>query len=186
MKKINLLDKSFKTFIKNEQIEEAIDRVAAKMNAKNKNCTDTPILLCILNGSILFTAELMKRLDFNLELVSMKLSSYQGTNSTGQVREVMGMTGDVKGRRVIIVEDIVDTGTTIVDLERILKEKGATKIEVCTMLLKPDVYNKDINLDYVAMEIPNDFIVGFGLDYNELGRNFKDIYVIDDKPDFHI
>jgi len=71
-------------------------------------------------------------------------------------------------------------------LERILKEKGATKIEVCTMLLKPDVYNKDINLDYVAMEIPNDFIVGFGLDYNELGRNFKDIYVIDDKPDFHI
>ena len=179
MKKINLLDKSFKTFIKNEQIEEAIDRVAAKMNAKNKNCTDVPILLCILNGSILFTAELMKRLDFNLELVSMKLSSYQGINSTGQVREV-------KGRRVIIVEDIVDTGTTIVDLERILKEKGATKIEVCTMLLKPDVYNKDIYLDYVAMEIPNDFIVGFGLDYNELGRNFKDIYVIDDKPDFHI
>lgn len=186
MKKINLLDKSFKTFIKNEQIEEAIDKVAARINADNKGCKDIPVLLCILNGSILFTAELMKRLDFNFELVSMKLSSYQGTCSTGQVREVMGMTGDVKGRRVIIVEDIVDTGTTIVDLERILKEKGASKIQVCTMLLKPDVYDKDVVLDYVAMEIPNDFIVGFGLDYNEVGRNLSDIYVIDSEPDFHI
>ena len=138
------------------------------------------MLLCILNGSIMFTAELMKRLNFDCELISMKLSSYDGTQSTGNVREVMGMTGSVKGKRVIVVEDIVDTGNTIVDLNRIVKEKGATDCKICTMLLKPEVYKKAVKLDYVAMEIPNRFIVGFGLDYNELGRNYKDIYILDE------
>jgi hypothetical protein len=180
MKKINLLDKTFKTFIPNEEITKAIDKVAAEINADYKDTKEVPVLLCILNGSILFTAELMKRLNFNFELVSMKLSSYNGTASTGKVREVMGLTGSVKDRKVIIIEDIVDTGTTIVDLERILKEKGASSMQVCTMLLKPDVYDKDIKLDYVGLKIPNDFIVGFGLDYKELGRNLNDIYVIDE------
>ena len=179
MERINLLDRSFKTFIPNKKIIEAIDKVAAKINADYKDSTDIPVLLCILNGSILFTAELMKRLEFNFELVSMKLSSYEGTCSTGKVREVMGMTGSVEGKRVIIVEDIVDTGNTIVDIERILKERGASSIKACTLLLKPEVYDKEIKLDYVGMEIPNDFIVGFGLDYNEIGRNLNDIYVID-------
>lgn len=128
----------------------------------------------------MFTAELMKRLNFDCELISMKLSSYDGTQSTGNVREVMGMTGSVKGKRVIVVEDIVDTGNTIVDLNRIVKEKGATDCKICTMLLKPEVYKKAVKLDYVAMEIPNRFIVGFGLDYNELGRNYKDIYILDE------
>ncbi len=180
MGKINLLDKTFKTFIPNEEITKAIDKIAAEINADYKDTKEVPVLLCILNGSILFTAELMKRLNFNFELVSMKLSSYNGTASTGKVREVMGLTGSVKDRKVIIIEDIVDTGTTIVDLERILKEKGASSMQVCTMLLKPDVYDKDIKLDYVGLKIPNDFIVGFGLDYKELGRNLNDIYVIDE------
>lgn len=114
------------------------------------------------------------------ELVSMKLSSYVGTKSTGTVRQVMGLTGDISGRRVIIIEDIVDTGNTIADLISIVKEKGASECRICTMLLKPEVYSKDIKLDYVAMEIPNKFIVGFGLDYNELGRNYKDIYILDE------
>ena len=91
----------------------------------------------------------------------------------------MGLTADIKGRRVIVVEDIVDSGNTIVELKRILEEKGAAESRICTLLLKPDAYKKDIKLDYVAMEIPNDFIVGFGLDYDELGRNLKDIYVLD-------
>ena len=91
----------------------------------------------------------------------------------------MGLTADIKGRRVIIVEDIVDSGNTIVELKRILEEKEAAESRVCTLLLKPDAYKKDVKLDYVAMEIPNDFIVGFGLDYDELGRNLKDIYVLD-------
>lgn len=183
MERINLLDRYFKTFIPNEKIIEAIDKVAGEINADYKDSKDIPVLLCILNGSILFTAELMKRLKFNFELVSMKLSSYQGTSSTGKVREVMGMTGSVEGKRVIIVEDIVDTGNTIVDIERILKANGASEIQVCTMLLKPEVYDKKIKLDYVGMRIPNDFIVGFGLDYNEIGRNLNDIYVIDSGPE---
>ena len=180
MDKINLHDKTFRTFIPNEKIEEAIDRVACRLNADYKGGEDIPVIICTLNGAIMFTAELMKRLEFDCELVSMKLSSYSGTRSTGKVRQVMGLTGDISGRRVIIVEDIVDTGNTIVDLMNIVKEKGAKDCRICTMLLKPEVYSKDVKIDYVAMEIPNRFIVGFGLDYNELGRNYKDIYVLDE------
>lgn len=180
MERITLFDKTFRQFISNDEIEKAIDKVAEKINADYIGFTEPPVLLCILNGSIMFTAELMKRLNFDCELISMKLSSYDGTQSTGNVREVMGMTGSVKGKRVIVVEDIVDTGNTIVDLNRIVKEKGATDCKICTMLLKPEVYKKAVKLDYVAMEIPNRFIVGFGLDYNELGRNYKDIYILDE------
>lgn len=181
MKTITLSDKRFRTFIPYEKIEAAIDKVAAKVNADFDGCKDTPVLLCVLNGAIMFTAELMKRLSFDCELVSMKLSSYEGTASTGKVRQVMGLTGSLKGKRVIIVEDIVDTGVTIENLVDIVKENGASEVRICTMLLKKEIYKKNVPLDYVAMEIPNDFIVGFGLDYNELGRNYKDIYVLDTK-----
>ena len=180
MKRITLFDKTFRPFISNEEIEKAIDKVAEKINADYGGFSEPPVLLCILNGSIMYTAELMKRLNFNCELISMKLSSYDGTKSTGNVRQVMGMTGDISGKRVIIVEDIIDTGNTIVELSKLVKEKGALDCKICTMLLKPEVYKKDVKLDYVAMEIPNKFIVGFGLDYNELGRNYKDIYVLDE------
>ena len=179
MNKVTLKDKTFKTFIPYERIMEAIDDVAARINEDFKGCQDLPILLCVLNGSIMFTAELMKRLDFNCQIVSTKLSSYEGTNTTGNVKQAMGLTADITGRRVIVVEDIVDSGNTIVELKRILEEKGASESRICTLLFKPEAYKKDIKLDYVAMEIPNDFIVGFGLDYDELGRNFKDIYELD-------
>ena len=157
----------------------AVDNVAAKINDDFRGCQDVPILLCVLNGSIMFTAELMKRLDFNCQIVSTKLTSYEGTSTTGNVKQAMGLTADISGRRVIVVEDIVDSGNTIVELKRILEEKGAEESRICTLLFKPDAYKKDVKLDYVAMEIPNDFIVGFGLDYDELGRNLKDIYVLD-------
>ena len=133
-----------------------------------------------MNGSIMFTAELMKRLEFNCELVSIKLTSYEGTGSTGRVRQAMGLTAGIKGRRVIIVEDIVDTGNTIVELKQILNDAGAAESIVCTLLFKPESCTRDVKLDYVAIQIPNDFIVGFGLDYNEIGRNLKDIYVLDE------
>lgn len=181
MDKITLKDRTFKPYIPYETLSGHIDEVAGRINADFRGCTDIPVIVCVLNGSIMFTAELMKRLDFNCELVSVKLSSYSGTESTGKVRQVMGMTGSVKGRRVIVVEDIVDTGNTIVELKRLMAEEyGATEVRICTMLLKPEVYTKDVKLDYVGMEIPNRFIVGFGLDYDELGRNFRDIYVLDD------
>lgn len=178
--KITLQDKTFKPFIKNERIMRAIDDVAAKVNRDFCGCTDVPIVLCVLNGAIPFTGELLQRLDFNCQLVSIKLSSYQGTRSTGTVLNVTGLTADVTGRRIIICEDIVDTGNTIVALKEMLLSEGAADVKICTLLLKPEVYNKPERIDYVGLEIPNAFIVGFGLDYNELGRNSKDIYVIDD------
>lgn len=179
MEKVTLYDKTFKKSISYETISAAIDKVADQINADFNGCEDTPILLCVLNGSIMFTAELMKRLTFNCQIVSTKLTSYSGTSTTGNVKQAMGLTADIAGRRVIVVEDIVDSGNTIVELKRILEEKGASESRICTLLLKPEAYKKDVKLDYVAMEIPNDFIVGFGLDYDELGRNLKDIYVLD-------
>ena len=177
--KIKLHDKVFKPFIPNQQIEKAIDAIADRINADYAGTDTVPVLLCVLNGSILFTAELMKRLNFDVDLMSIKVSSYQGTASTGDVRMEMGLTGDVTGKEVIIIEDIVDTGRTIESLVKILTARKASKVKICTLLLKPDMFKKQLPLDYVAMEIPNDFIVGFGLDYDGLGRNYKDIYVLD-------
>lgn len=179
MDKIQLFDKTFKPFMPYDDIAAAIDRLAEKLNADYSGKDDIPALVCVLNGSILFTAELLKRLNFPLELISMKLSSYEGTATTGNVREVMGLTGSVEGKRVLIVEDIVDTGGTLVALDRIMHEKGAREVKVCTLLLKPEVYKQNVEINYVGIKIPNRFIVGFGLDYNEIGRNLKDIYVLD-------
>lgn len=179
MDKVKLYDKTFKTFIPYDRLKKAIDEVADKLNADFNGCEDIPVLLCVLNGSIMFTSELMKRLTFNCQIVSTKLTSYEGTNTTGKVKQAMGLTADIKGRRVIIVEDIVDSGNTIVELKRILQEKEVAESRICTLLLKPEAYKKDVKIDYVAMEIPNDFIVGFGLDYDELGRNLRDIYVLE-------
>ena len=178
MKQIKLKDKTFRVSIPYEEISKAIDKVAEKINSDFNGCEDVPVLLCVLNGSIMFMGELMKRLDFNCQIVSTKLTSYDGTSSTGKVKQALGLTADITGRRVIIIEDIVDTGNTIVELQKILAEAGASESKICTLLYKPEACRKDLSLDYVAMEIPNDFIVGFGLDYDELGRNYKDIYTL--------
>ena len=180
MQRIQIKDKTFKTLIPYEQISEAIDKVADRLNADFSSCTNPPILLCVLNGSIMFMGELMKRVDFDCQTVSIKLTSYEGTSSTGKVRQALGLTSDIIGRDVIIIEDIVDTGHTIVALKKILEDAGAKASYVCTLLLKPEAYKQDVKIDYTAMEIPNKFIVGFGLDYDELGRNYKDIYVLDE------
>ena len=177
---ITLHDKTFVPYLKNEELESAIDRLAEKINQAHRGETEPVILLCVLNGAIMFTAELMKRLDFPIELMTIKVASYSGTRSGGHIQEVMGITGSVKGRKVIICEDIVDTGATMVYLDKRLRESGAAEVEICSMLLKPEVYKQPLKLDYVAMEIPNRFIVGFGLDYDQLGRNYSDIYVLKD------
>ena len=184
--KLVLLDKTFRPYIPHERIIAAIDDVAEKVNADFRGCRDVPMLLCVLNGAIPFTGELLQRLDFNCELVSIKMSSYQGTRSTGTVLTMMGLTADVSGRRIIICEDIVDTGNTIVALKEMLLDKGAADVKICTLLFKPGVYRKPDKVDYVGLSIPNAFIVGFGLDYNELGRNTKDIYVIDHDMKYYI
>ena len=182
MKKITLHDKTFRLFIPNEEIEKAIDAVALQLNKDYADCTDEDpaILLCTLNGAVVFAAELLKRVSFPLVLKACKLSSYEGTASTGVVKTEVPLPKNLEGKRVIIVEDIVDTGNTIVAMMDQLLQRNVKDARVCTMLLKKDVYDKDVKLDYVALEIPNRFIVGFGLDYDELGRNIKDIYVLDD------
>ena len=181
--RILVKDRYFVPYIPYERLEKAIDAVAERINQDFKHFDGTPIILCVLNGSILFTGELMKRLNFPCEFSSIRLSSYEGTLSTGVTRKVLGLTSSIKGRTVLVVEDIVDTGKTITDLHALLLDAGAADVKICTMLLKPEVYKKDLKLDYVAMEIENRFIVGFGLDYDQLGRNYKDIYILDDtKP----
>ena len=178
MEQITLKDKTFRVSIPYEKISKAIDEVAEKINSDFNGCEDIPVLLCVLNGSIMFMGELMKRLTFNCQIVSTKLTSYDGTSSTGKVKTALGLTADIKGRRVIVIEDIVDTGNTIVELKKILAEAGAAESRICSLLFKPESCRKDLTIDYIAMEIPNDFIVGFGLDYDEIGRNLKDIYTI--------
>ena len=139
-----------------------------------------PILICILKGSVLFFSDLIKEITVPINLDFMAVSSYgSGTVSSGEVKMVKDLDSSIENRHVIIVEDIVDTGNTIVELKRILADKGASQSYICTLLMKPDAYRHSVPIDYVALEIPNDFIVGFGLDYDELGRNYKDIYVLD-------
>lgn len=178
MERIDLHDKSFKIFIPHEKILESIEELAVKMN-KNFKGVEKPLFLSVLNGSFMFTSDLLKNLDFQCELSFIKFSSYSGTESTGKLKQIIGLNTTVKGRTVVLVEDIVDTGATIVELYNLLKEAGAAKVVVCTLLLKPEAYKRDVPIEYVAMKIPNDFIVGYGLDYNELGRQYKDIYVLD-------
>jgi hypoxanthine phosphoribosyltransferase len=178
METITLGDKKFEKYIDYQTIEKLISEVAVKINADMAD-EDIPLIVGVLNGSFMFLADLMKHLNFNCELTFVRVSSYEGTKSTGEHCEVLGLNTNIDGRMVILVEDIVDTGNTVVNLHKMLTEKHNPKqVKIATMLLKPNVYNKPLTLDYVALEIPNDFIVGYGLDYNELGRNFRDIYKI--------
>ena len=179
--RITLHGRNFKLMIPGSDIEAAVDKVADRLNKDFANTPEdqAPIMLCILNGAVVFFADLLKRLDFPCEVRAFRLSSYQGTSSTGTVKMESALSG-VEGRTVIVVEDIVDTGTSIVAMNEYLKTLNVKEVRICTMLLKPEVYKKDLKLDYVAMEIPNKFIVGYGLDYDQLGRNTKDIYVLDE------
>ena len=178
MNSIHLHDKTFKPFIPSNQIHKAIDAIAEQMNRELKE-EPLPLFVSVLNGAFMFTADLIRKMDFDLELSFIKVSSYCGTQSTGEVNEIIGLNTSVEGRTVVIVEDIVDTGVTVEKLVEMLKKHHPTQIKICTFLLKPDQYKKSIPLDYVALMIPNAFIVGYGLDYNSLGRQLPDIYVIE-------
>lgn len=177
METIVLHDKKFRLYIPYEKIVEAIGTVAEKL--KKDYADANPLFVSVLNGSFMFTAELMQRLDFPVELSFVKLSSYAGTSSQGRVVELLGLNRDVRGRKVIILEDIVETGLTISGVYNQLKASGAESVEVCTLFFKPDAYKGCIPVRYYAMTSANDFIVGFGLDYKEAGRQYKDIYILD-------
>ena len=178
--RVKIHDKYFIPYIPQETLLKAVDEVAAKVNADYKDSGKVPVVLCVLSGSIVFSGYLLTRLEFPCELAAIKVTSYDGTKSTGNIKEVLGLTTDVDGRDVIIIEDIVDTGTTILKLCEHLAFRGARDIKICTMFTKPEVYHHDRKLDYVGMEIANKFIVGFGLDYDQLGRNLPSVYILDD------
>ena len=176
MSVIQIKDKRFKTFIPEEQIMKEVARVADEIN-RDLSGTN-PLFISVLNGSFMFTADLMKHLTMPCEVSFVKLASYEGTSSTGKVKELVGLGDDITGRTVVIVEDIVDTGVTMKHLLETLQAKNPKEIRIATLLLKPDKLKVDLNIHYIAMRIPNDFIVGYGLDYDGLGRNYRDIYTV--------
>jgi hypoxanthine phosphoribosyltransferase len=174
MKNITLHNKSFEVFITDDEITEIVDTIANKINAtKIKN----PLFIAVMNGSFLFAADVMRKITTpNTEISFIKLSSYLGTETTGKVDELIGISQDIKDRNVIILEDIVDTGITLEKIISLLKKEKVADIKVATLLFKPDAYTKDINIDFIGKSITNDFVVGYGLDYDEIGRNLPHIY----------
>ena len=174
---IKLHDKKFKVMIPAAKIEEAVAAVAAKINEDYREKRN-PLFLGVLNGSFMFMSDLLKKIDFNCEISFVKLSSYCGTSSSGDVKCLIGLGNNIEGRDVIIVEDIVDTGASIEHMVEELKTKKPASIRVCTLFFKPKAYRRQIPIDYPAMHIGNEFIVGYGLDYDQLGRNYKDVYVV--------
>ncbi len=176
MATIDIKDKTFETLIPEEEILRRVKTVADKMNndLKGKN----PLLLGVLNGSFIFAADLMRMLTIDCEISFVKMSSYNGTSSTGNVKKLVGLKENIEGRTIVIVEDIVDTGLTMEQMLKYLEEFKPAEVHICTLLLKPENLKRDLNIEYVAMEIPNDFILGYGLDYDGLGRNLRDIYVV--------
>jgi hypoxanthine phosphoribosyltransferase len=174
---VKLGDKTFVPYLSEEKIAAAVNKVAQNINAdyKGKN----PLFLVVLNGSFLFAADLVRAIDSEgCEVSFVKFSSYHGTESSGKVKELIGLNETLDGRDVIIVEDIVDTGNTIVQMLDDLSKRNPGTVKIAALLFKPEAYKKNVKIDYVGIEIPNDFIVGYGLDYDGLGRNLKDIYVI--------
>jgi len=176
MQTVKIKDKEFSLSIRAEEIHNAVCSVAEKIDRELQG--KDPLFIVVLNGAFMFASDLFKQLKLQCEISFIKLSSYQGTQTTENVKTLIGLSDEIKGRTVVIVEDIVDTGHTISDLIKNLQEKGASEIKICTFLFKPNAYQKNIKIDYVAIEIPNDFIVGYGLDYDGYGRNLPDVYKI--------
>lgn len=176
MSRVTLKDKTFETSIPEAEILKRVKAVADRINKDYEG--RTPVFLPVLNGSFVFAADLTRFLTIDCEISFVKVSSYEGTDSTGNVRKLIGVGTPLEGRDVIIVEDIVDTGVTMQNMLAMLKEHKPKSLQVCTLLMKPDKLTVPLDIKYCAMEIPNEFIVGYGLDYDQLGRNLRDIYTV--------
>ena len=177
MKTVSLLDRKFKMCINRSQVRNSIEQIAERINSDYEG--KEILFVAVLNGSFMFAAELVRRIKPLCRISFVKVASYKGDTSDGIIRELIGLKEDLNGKHVILVEDIVDTGFT---LDHIMKQVKSTykpaSIAVATLFFKPQSYRKSIVVDYVGIEIPNDFVVGWGLDYNGYGRNFEDIYAI--------
>ena len=176
MKQVTIKDRTFGISISSEQIQKRVGELGAQIehDLKGKN----PIFIPVLNGAVVFFADLLKHISFECEISFVRVSSYNGTQSTGQIKDVLGLNENIEGRCVVIVEDIVDSGDTMMYLYNDLKKRNPSEIKIITLLLKPDALKHHLNLDYVGFVVPADFLVGYGLDYDGLGRNLNDIYKI--------
>lgn len=177
MSKVKLKDKSFRISIPAEKIQKRIEELALEVNAEMKD--KNPLFIVILNGAFLFASDLIKKINVDCEITFVRVASYDGTESTGKIRNMLGLHENVKDRNVIIVEDIVDRGETMQFLLSEINKFHPADIKVATLLFKPAALKYDIDLHYIGFEVPNDFLVGFGLDYDGLGRNLNDIYVLE-------
>ena len=174
MNKINLKDKTFEIFIPETEISEIIHSIA---NAINNSGIKDPLFIAVMNGAFLFAADVMREITIaNTEISFIKLSSYSGTETTGEVSELIGIGDNISGRNIVVLEDIVDTGITLEKIIKLLEKENVADIKIATLLFKPDAYTKGIHIDFIGKSIPNDFVVGYGLDYDEIGRNLPHIY----------
>ena len=171
---IKLHDKQFKLFLSTNEIQSAVKKIALEIAEDYKD--DTPIFVGVLNGAFMFVADLMKYYPYNCEVSFVKLSSYQGLTSTGIVETLLDVSEDIEGRSVIIVEDIIDTGRTLQQLVHLFSDTNVKEFKIASLFYKSEIYNGEYTIDYVGIEIPSRFIVGYGLDYNELGRNLNEVY----------
>jgi len=176
MNRVTIKDKTFEVSMPSAQIKARVKELAQQMSRdlEGKN----PLFLAVLNGAFIFAADLMREMTIPCEISFVKLASYQGTTSTGKVHEVIGINENLSGRTVVIVEDIVESGLTIKRMMEQLGTRNPASVQVCTLFFKPEKLTVDLTLDYVAFEIPNDFILGYGLDYDQQGRGLKDIYTL--------
>jgi hypoxanthine phosphoribosyltransferase len=173
---VKIKDKSFRISIPEAEIKARVKALAQQISKDMEG--KTPLLLGVLNGSFIFAADLMREMTIPCEISFVKLASYQGTTSTGKIKEVLGINENLSGRTVVIVEDIVESGQTMKQMVESLGTRNPASVHICTLFFKPDKLREELTLDYVAFRIPDDFIVGYGLDYDGLGRELKDIYTI--------
>jgi hypoxanthine phosphoribosyltransferase len=173
---VKIKDKTFQTSISESEIKQRVKELAQRIShdLEGKN----PLLLGVLNGSFIFAADLMREMTIPCEISFVKLASYQGITSTGKVHEVLGINEDLTGRDIVIVEDIVDTGRTMKQMVESLGTRNPASVHVCTLFVKPDKLEVKLDIDYAAISIPNDFIVGYGLDYDQQGCGLKEIYTL--------
>jgi len=171
---IQLHDLQFVPFISEKEIKQAIDTVAEQIN--NDLGDTNPLFIVVLNGAFMFASDVIKQYKGNCEVSFVKLSSYEGTSTTNVVKELLGLDVDVSNRTVVVLEDIVDTGVTISSMVGLLEERGAKSCKIATLFFKPEAYTKNTPINYIGIEIPKRFIVGYGLDYNGLGRNLTEVY----------
>lgn len=177
MKSVKLGDHQFKEYLSADDIANKVASLGAEIN-KDYTSDEPPIVIALLNGAFIFAADLCREFDFECQLQLLRVSSYEGMESTGRVKIDHAAEPDMTDRHVIIVEDIVDTGNTLAAYLPTLKAKGVKSVRVCTLLLKPEAVQHDLNLAYIGFEIPNEFVIGYGLDYNGRGRNLASIYSI--------